>query len=259
MRYLEEKELLLVNDTILSIYSIADLEVMRKSFLESLRRLIPYDKAMFDFGCRHNNEVEFFNPVAVNFDEEKLSQYFDYYEPLDYTRWVFTQSKALVYRDTDLIDSCIREETEIFRDWMAPMDAYFTEGASIVNSGILFGSVTLFRPKCDGNFSEKDLLILNLLNTHLSNRLIQVYPNGVEKKYLSGKKHDIIEKYNFTEREKEVTKLVLKGLTNIEISNALFISESTVKKHLNNVFNKMQIKSRTQLMKILIDTHFDTN
>lgn len=255
MRYLDERELLSINDIVLSIYSIPNLEVMRKSFLESIRMLIPYDKAMFDFGSKHNNEIEFFDPVAVDFNEDQLSQYFDYYEPLDYTRWIFTQSKAVVYRETDLIDRCIREETEIFRDWMAPMDTYFTGGASIVNKGILFGSVTLFRPKCGGDFSKRDLLILNLLNTHLSNRLIQVYPSGVEKKQIADEKHGVVEKYNFTEREKEVVKLVLQGLTNMEISNTLFISESTVKKHLNNVFNKLQIKSRTQLMKILMDTN----
>ena len=49
-----------------------------------------------------------------------------------------------------------------------------------------------------------------------------------------------------TEREQEVLGLVAKGLSNREIAEALFITLGTVKKHLNNTFSKLDVKSRTQ-------------
>jgi LuxR family maltose regulon positive regulatory protein len=49
-----------------------------------------------------------------------------------------------------------------------------------------------------------------------------------------------------TEREQEVLRLVAKGLSNREIAEALFITLGTVKKHLNNIFSKLDVKSRTQ-------------
>jgi two-component system, NarL family, response regulator len=47
-------------------------------------------------------------------------------------------------------------------------------------------------------------------------------------------------------RELEVLKLVAKGLTNQEIASELYISESTVKYHVNGVLSKLGVSDRTQ-------------
>lgn len=49
-----------------------------------------------------------------------------------------------------------------------------------------------------------------------------------------------------TERELEVLRLVATGASNREIADAAFISVDTVKKHLKNIFGKLQASSRTQ-------------
>ncbi len=50
-----------------------------------------------------------------------------------------------------------------------------------------------------------------------------------------------------TPRELEVARLVAVGATNQEIAKELFISESTVKTHINNIFHRLDIKNRAQL------------
>lgn len=57
---------------------------------------------------------------------------------------------------------------------------------------------------------------------------------------------------NLTEREKEITKLILDGLTNKEIANRLSISEQTVKSHLRSIFKKFNVSSRCQLISLLL-------
>jgi PAS domain S-box-containing protein len=52
---------------------------------------------------------------------------------------------------------------------------------------------------------------------------------------------------NLTRREEEIAKLVVQGWSNKKISNKLFITEGTVKIHLNNVFKKLGISNRAQL------------
>ncbi len=49
-----------------------------------------------------------------------------------------------------------------------------------------------------------------------------------------------------SEREKEVLALVARGLGNREIAAALFLSEKTVKTHVANILQKLNVKSRTQ-------------
>ncbi len=50
-----------------------------------------------------------------------------------------------------------------------------------------------------------------------------------------------------TPRERQILRLVALGMTNKEIGRELFISECTVKSHLQRVGNKTQIGDRTQL------------
>ena len=55
------------------------------------------------------------------------------------------------------------------------------------------------------------------------------------------------EKDPLTARESEVLQLVAKGKTNKDISQDLFISENTVKNHLKNILQKLQLDNRVQL------------
>lgn len=48
-----------------------------------------------------------------------------------------------------------------------------------------------------------------------------------------------------TEREVQVLRLVVSGMTNREIASNLFISEKTVARHLSNIFTKLDVSSRT--------------
>ena len=59
---------------------------------------------------------------------------------------------------------------------------------------------------------------------------------------LSGNSFD-----QLTNREKEVLRLIGRGLSNTEISSALFIVEGTVKNHVSNLLSKLGARDRTQL------------
>ncbi len=51
-----------------------------------------------------------------------------------------------------------------------------------------------------------------------------------------------------TEREYEVLKLIGDGLSNQDIADELFVSISTVKKHINHIYSKLNVDSRTKAL-----------
>jgi NarL family two-component system response regulator LiaR len=55
-----------------------------------------------------------------------------------------------------------------------------------------------------------------------------------------------LEKLHLRSREYEVLQLMSQGLSNADIAQKLFISLSTVKTHASGLFEKMEVKSRTQ-------------
>ena len=59
---------------------------------------------------------------------------------------------------------------------------------------------------------------------------------------------DALIQKGLSNREAEVAELVSKGLSNKEVANQLFVTEKTVKFHLTNIYKKMNVKSRAQLI-----------
>ena len=49
-----------------------------------------------------------------------------------------------------------------------------------------------------------------------------------------------------SERELEVLRLVASGLSNREVAQNLVLATGTVKKHTNNIFTKLGVRSRTE-------------
>ncbi len=58
----------------------------------------------------------------------------------------------------------------------------------------------------------------------------------------------IKKKYSLSGRELDIIKHLCLGLSNREIAGMLFLSEHTVKDHLKNIMDKMQVDSRSEIL-----------
>ena len=57
-----------------------------------------------------------------------------------------------------------------------------------------------------------------------------------------------IEDFDITERELDVIKLLAEGMNNKEISQALYLSEGTVRNYISNLLDKLDLRDRSQIV-----------
>ncbi len=64
---------------------------------------------------------------------------------------------------------------------------------------------------------------------------------------------DIEQRFNtsLTDRENEILTLICEGKTNLQIADKIYLSVNTIKYHVKNIYEKMDVSSRTQLMAAL--------
>jgi DNA-binding NarL/FixJ family response regulator len=60
-----------------------------------------------------------------------------------------------------------------------------------------------------------------------------------------------MERTSLSGRERQIMQLLLKGMANKDIAEQLYVSERTVKFHCSNLYKKLKIQNRFELMKIL--------
>lgn len=72
-------------------------------------------------------------------------------------------------------------------------------------------------------------------------------------------KHQENPKKSITPREKEIINHLVSGNTNKQIAKSLNISENTVKNHVSNVLEKLEVKNRSNLVSYALSSGLVTN
>lgn len=68
-----------------------------------------------------------------------------------------------------------------------------------------------------------------------------------------------VERPAFSHRERQVLTYVSQGLTNAQIADKLFLSESTIKSHLSSAFAKFGVRSRREAAALFLELEQPTN
>ncbi|NLO48528.1 MAG: hypothetical protein GX111_09470 [Clostridiales bacterium] len=71
-----------------------------------------------------------------------------------------------------------------------------------------------------------------------------ISPEAAEKHRLTA----YVSRFGLSAREREIFSFIIQGMSNLEIANALHITESTVKFHVGNIFKKTGLNSRLNLI-----------
>jgi DNA-binding NarL/FixJ family response regulator len=82
----------------------------------------------------------------------------------------------------------------------------------------------------------------SLISPSMASKLLSEFASMIKR----GDERQQVPAPRLTDREMEVLRLVAKGLNNRDIAKELFISENTVKNHIRNILEKLQLHSRME-------------
>ena len=92
----------------------------------------------------------------------------------------------------------------------------------------------------------------------LCSKFFEYFQNFEKNEKLNAKEDEENLLNYLTNREEEVLGLLTQGVTYKGVAKKLFISETTVKTHVNNIFQKLQVNDRTQAVLYAIKKGFMT-
>ena len=252
MAYLEENEWMLLNEIAYNVSFIYSVEDMSKSLLNWLKLLIDYDGAIFTFLKKEEDKVVFKNSVANGIDKKMLIKWENEIVANDSTSWIIYSGKSTAFRESDLLSDEKRTNTKFFKYFYEPNGFHYVAGLCIVFREEPVGLIKFFRRKDKGDFTTRDLFVLDQLHKHFAYRLYYEEKKGDARYFFAkGYREKICKKYNLTERESELFNYAVQGFTSVEISKKMNISVHTVKKHFHNIYSKMNVSNRVQLLQCL--------
>jgi DNA-binding NarL/FixJ family response regulator len=90
----------------------------------------------------------------------------------------------------------------------------------------------------------------SLINPSMAGKLLTEFATLARRD--DGERAQELPAPRLTEREMQVLKLVARGMNNRDIAKELFISENTVKNHVRNILEKLQIHSRMEAVMVAV-------
>ncbi|MCR4822435.1 MAG: LuxR C-terminal-related transcriptional regulator [Treponema sp.] len=248
---LKDSEWNTINSILLDLYTVNDVKEIAGKTLSVLRLLIPFSKGYFTLldDYLHIQEE---NSVFTGFEDSDVEKYIKTFHEKDYLQYLYSfTNESSVYQDSVMIEDSVRRETDFYRLFLSPLGIPFGAGIVLVKNQKVLGVFNLFRGENLGDFSEKDLYILNILKKHLENMVsnaILITRSSPDSELSLTK---AVEDFSLSSREADVLKLLADGRSNMDISEEIHVSVSTVKKHVYNIFNKAGVNSRTQLLNMI--------
>lgn len=242
-------------NVIYRIHSSASIGIMGDTILKQIQWLIPFDQAIFflpkDNGKIHMVTSEGLDDCYIDLYEENFMKY-------DYASGIKIAGNSIVYKDSDIIEEKVFLNSSFYNQFCKANHILYGIHIVLSYENKYCGEIVLFRDDNTINandFGENDEFILNLLKEHLSiavGRLRKEKMQKIEKVDNDELILNPVEKYkvmySLTKRESEVLMLLLEDTSTTEMCDELIISLNTLKKHISNLYKKIEVSSRIQLI-----------
>jgi len=148
---------------------------------------------------------------------------------------------------SDFLDARALHRTELYQVFWRPFAVEHAIGTRVRLS---VGLLDLASYRTSRDFSDRDRLVLDELRFHAT-RLLR-----------RAEVHDLVVAstgaFGLTSREAEILAWVARGGTNADIGAALFLAPGTVKKHLDSIYHKVGVRTRSQAASVVLSVGYTT-
>lgn len=248
MAFLEEHEWMFLNEIAYNVSFIYSFDEMRRQSLVWLQKLMHFDGAVFSLV--KNGKIT--NSVGYGISDDSLAIYEKEYSGDNPLSWILLSGRNFAYNQSEMISPESLKKTDFYRKFYHIHSFEFAMGINIVFREDVVGLINLFRTPQSGEFSKRELFILDQLQKHLAYRLYYEAKKGDTRFFFAKGYHERISReFGLTVRESELLDYAVKGYSNENIAEMMHISVNTVKKHFHSLYEKMNVSNRVQLLQCL--------
>ncbi|KOS69770.1 hypothetical protein AEA09_06870 [Lysinibacillus contaminans] len=232
----ESKELLNTVQSLAKIQINQNLETYRYDVLNILYEKLGFKSSLFWLVDDQKNLV---NPILFNIEESLIREYFQYFQKHDPLHPKNIKHTQAIQSITNNVSEKEYLNSDYHNLFMSKYNVRDEMAIYIQVDNVYAGVIGLLRENDELNFNQNDYTKLNFLIQMIENGFIfNLQSTALARSPLT----------TLTNREEEIVIEIAKGKKNYEIARQLFISENTVKKHLQNLFQKFEARNRIELL-----------
>ena len=241
------------------VYSGLSLKKIQNIIVKQLPEIFHSESSVF-FLRDIDHSINYDYTAQINLSWRYIKQYVDYYSRFD--PFINPKSERLAWRESDVMSHLQMHQHRYYHEFLEPQHIRHMLILSLEAENTILGHIGVCRQD-EGSrcFSVKDLFKAQLFAGLISHRVHQIniknQNSGVTVSL--GESSSLTESAacerlvlplcgrHLTSREREITYLICRGLSNKEIGDRLYISLPTVVTHVHHIFEKLEVTSRSKL------------
>ena len=147
-----------------------DRESALKSFLESLKTLIPFEKGEIYFCNYRKDKITYEDFIFCGWSKEDLEQYHneEVYK-MDEVLPIVSNSNPIIFRSSDVFIQSEREKTKYYQDVVKPLGMQYSVECNIFFEEEELSAISIHRSGNNADFTPKALEVIKYVRPHLIN------------------------------------------------------------------------------------------
>lgn len=246
---MEKNAIMNLNNIIYRIYDAEDISVLKSNILHDVRMLVPCSYASILVSSQDQSWPILADPCCVPEEFCAAEEKYVELEDRDHLLWTIHSGQPIVIRESQVMSDEKRLESPIYQRCYRKYNVFDTLQLSLVHEKVFMGVLTLFRTVSEGAFSDEDAFYLEMLGSHLSKCFYENSYADREAKDHAREMEKLKEQFSLTKREAEILSMIFENIPDDQISEQLHISPNTLKKHMQNIYHKLDISARWELIR----------